>query len=108
MIGTIAANVVRIFGLVLLQALVIDRLDVANGWITPYLYVLGLLMLPFETPPWATLLIGFATGYVMDLFSNTPGLHTSACTVLAFGRPFALRLVEPRDGYEFGRRPNYP
>lgn len=105
MIGTIASNLLRVLGFVLLQALVIDHMDLANGWITPYLYVLALLLLPFDTPAWATLLAGFGTGYVMDLFGSTPGLHASACTVLGFLRPNVLRLVAPRDGYEFGRRP---
>ena len=105
MIGSVAANVFRFIGLILLQAMVIDHMDVAHGWITPYLYVLALLMLPFDVPAWATLVIGFFTGVVMDFFSGTPGLHTGACTVMAYARGWVLRLVAPRDGYEFGRRP---
>ena len=105
MIGTISSNLFRVLGFVLLQAIVIDHMDLANGWVTPYFYVLAILLLPFDTPAWATLLAGFGTGYVMDLFGNTPGLHASACTVLGFARPYVLRLVAPRDGYEFGRRP---
>ena len=42
----------------------------------------------------------------MDLLSNTPGMHTSACLVLAFGRPFVQRILAPRDGYEFGSSPS--
>ena len=49
--------------------------DLANGWLVPYLYVLFLLMLPFELPDWAQLLVGFFAGMVMDLFSST-----RACT----------------------------
>jgi rod shape-determining protein MreD len=105
MIGAITSNLFRIIGLVLLQALVIDHMDLANGWVAPYLYVLGILLLPFDTPPWASLLAGFGSGYLMDLFSSTPGLHAGACTVMGFARPYVLRLVAPRDGYEFGRRP---
>lgn len=105
MIGIVSANVLRAIGLILLQALVIDHMDIANGWVTPYLYVLFLLMLPFDTPPWGLLVIGFVTGSIMDLFSGTPGLHTSACTVMCFGRVHVMRLVAPRDGYEFGKRP---
>ncbi|MBL0127221.1 MAG: hypothetical protein IPP83_07120 [Flavobacteriales bacterium] len=39
----------------LLQVLVLDHLDIANGWMVPYLYPLFLLMLPFELPAWASL-----------------------------------------------------
>lgn len=105
MITTILGNLFRFVLLILLQALVLDQLDLANGWVVPYLYVLFLVMLPFETPPWATLLIGFVTGITMDLFTSTPGMHTSACVVLAYTRIWMLRLLSPREGYEFGKRP---
>jgi rod shape-determining protein MreD len=104
MIGTILSNLLRFALLVLLQALVLDHLDLAHGWVVPYLYVLFLLMLPLELPDWATLLVGAITGLVMDLFTSTPGMHTSACVVMAYVRTWMLRLLRPRDGYEFGRR----
>src|SRR5690606_35944559 len=108
MIGTIIANLLRFVFLVLVQALVLDHLDVANGYVVPYLYILFLLMLPFELPAWAGLLIGTGTGLVMDMFSDTPGMHMSACTVLMYVRIFVLRLLRPREGYEYGMRPTAP
>ncbi len=105
MIGKVIANIVRFLLLVLLQALVLDQLDLANGWLVPYLYVLFLLMLPFELPDWAQLLVGFFAGMVMDLFSSTPGMHTSACVLMAFLRIWMLRLLRPRDGYDHTRSP---
>lgn len=105
MIGKVVINVLRFALLILLQALVIDHIDLANGWITPYLYVLAILLLPFDTPPWAGLLAGFTGGMLMDFFSSTPGLHAGACTLTAFVRPYMLRLVAPRDGYDSWRQP---
>lgn len=105
MIGTITANLLRFVLLVLLQALVLDQLDLANGWLVPYLYVLFILMLPFELPDWAQLLVGGLTGLVMDLFTSTPGMHFTACVLMAYLRIWMLRVLRPRDGYEFGRRP---
>jgi len=108
MIATILANILRLLVLVLLQVLVLDHLDVANGYLVPYLYVLFLLMLPFELPAWAQLLIGALTGLVMDVFSSTPGMHMSACTVMMFARVHLLDLISPREGYEYGLRPTVP
>jgi len=105
MIGTITANVLRFVLLVLLQALVLDHLDLANGWVVPYLYVLFILMLPFELPDWAQLLLGALNGLVMDLFTSTPGMHFTACVLMVYLRIWMLRVLKPRDGYEFGRRP---
>jgi rod shape-determining protein MreD len=108
MIGTILANILRLVFLVLVQALVLDHLDVANGYMVPYLYVLFLLMLPFELPSWLGLVIGTFTGLVIDMFSDTPGMHMSASTVLMFLRIHVLRLLRPREGYEYGMRPTVP
>lgn len=108
MIATVLANILRFLVLVLLQVLVLDHLDVANGYMVPYLYVLFLLMLPFELPAWAQLVIGSVTGLIMDVFSSTPGMHMSACTVMMFSRVMLLDLISPREGYEYGLRPTVP
>lgn len=104
MIGTMLSNIMRFIVLVLLQALVIDHMDVANGWVVPYVYVLFILMLPIALPLGASLLLGFTVGLTMDLFSSTPGMHASACTVMAYGRTLMLMALAPREGYEIGRR----
>jgi len=108
MIVTVIANVLRFLLLILLQVLVLDHLDVANGYMVPYLYVLFLLMLPIELPAWAQLVTGAVAGLVMDFFSSTPGMHMSACVVMMYARLNLLRLLAPREGYEFGMRPTIP
>jgi hypothetical protein len=42
----------------------------------------------------------------MDLFSGTPGMHTSATVLAGFIRPYVLRITSPRDGYETGAGPS--
>lgn len=106
MIGTILSNIGRFLALLLVQTLVLDHLDVAHGWMVPYLYVLFLLMLPFEVPAAALLLIGAFAGGVMDLFSNTPGMHMSASILMMYLRVSVVRLLAPREGYEYGMQPS--
>lgn len=101
----IVGNLLRFVVLIAVQVLLLDQLDLANGWLVPYLYVLFLIMLPLELPTWAALLIGFTTGATVDLFNSTPGMHAGACTVMAFARTGVLRLLRPRDGYESGTTP---
>lgn len=108
MIATFLANLLRFIMLMLVQVLVLDHLDVARGWMVPYLYVLILLMLPFELPAWGALVAGAFTGLIMDLFSDTPGMHMSACVVMMFVRIHLLSLISPREGYEYGMRPTLP
>lgn len=104
MISAVLGNLFRFVFLVLLQALILDHIDLANGWVVPYLYVLFILMLPLDTPPWATMLTGFAAGMVIDFFSSTPGMHATACTVMAYARTLMLRALAPREGYDQGQR----
>lgn len=106
MIGTILANVGRLVALMLVQVLVLDHLDVANGLLVPYLYVLFLLLLPFELPSAALLLIGASTGALMDLFTSTPGMHMSASVLMMFARIRVVGLLAPREGYEYGMTPS--
>jgi len=59
-----------------------------------------LLILPVHTPKLLSLVIAFIIGLVVDMFGNSMGMHASACLVLAYLRPFILRIIAPRDGYE--------
>lgn len=90
--------------LVLTQGLVLNNIEM-GGYINPYLYVLLILWLPFETPPWLTLIVAFILGLTVDTFTSTLGIHTSATVFMAFTRKYVLKLIEPRGGYEYGTEP---
>jgi len=85
--------------LLLIQILVMDNIGF-SGYVNPYVYILFIILLPFETPAWLILIVAFLTGFSIDLFEATPGLHTSATLVAGFVRPYILTLIAPRDGYE--------
>ena len=95
----IARNIFRFVVVVLFQVLVMDNVMI-NGYMNPYIYLLFILLLPFETPRWLLLLSGFALGLTMDLFTGTLGMHTAATVLAAFVRPYLLNLLASRDGYE--------
>jgi rod shape-determining protein MreD len=87
--------------LILLQILVLNNIQF-SGFVNPYVYIMIILLLPSVTPSWMILIISFITGLIIDLFSGSPGMHTSATLLAGFSRPFVLRLISPRDGYESG------
>jgi rod shape-determining protein MreD len=91
--------------LILLQVLVFNNIRF-SGYINPYVYIMFILLLPVEIPSWLLLLISFGTGAVMDIFCGSPGMHTSATVLAGFVRPYALRNISPRDGYEPGADPS--
>src|SRR5512133_234040 len=91
--------------LFLLQILLFNNIQF-SGYINPYIYIMFILLLPVEIPSWLLLILSFVTGLVMDLFSGTPGMHTSATVLAGFVRPYILRFTSPRDGYEPGVDPS--
>jgi len=95
----IARNIFRFVVLILFQVLVMDNVLI-SGYMIPYIYVLFILLMPFETPRWIQLLSGFFLGLAMDLFSGTLGMHAAASVLAAFLRPYLLDLLAPREGYE--------
>jgi rod shape-determining protein MreD len=87
-----------------LQVLVFDNVQI-RGYINPYIYVLFILLIPFETPPWLLLISAFLLGFGVDLFSDTMGMHTAASVFMAFCRPGILRMVFSSKDYEIGISP---
>ncbi len=104
MLSEIINNFLRFVALILIQGLLLNELELGT-LIVPYVYLLFIMRLPFETPKWLVLFLSFICGMVMDGFTNTPGLHISTCVFIGFMRPSILRFYAPRDGYEFGLQP---
>ncbi len=105
MAQTIISQIIRILFLILLQSLVVSKIQLLDGLILPWIYIYGILMLPFETPRWLVLFSAFATGFVLDYFTGPMGLHTASCTMLGYLQPLVQRFLSPREGYEITQRP---
>jgi len=103
-VNEIIRNIIRFITLVLVQVLIIKNIELGR-FINPFIYVLFLVILPFETPKWAILFIAFFLGITIDMFYDTAGLHAAACVFMAYIRPGVLKLFSPRDGYESGTQP---
>jgi hypothetical protein len=65
-----------------------------------FIYVGFLLLLPLGISRNNLLLLGFFTGFIIDLFYNSLGTHMAALTFIAFLRPIWLNAITPRGGYE--------
>jgi rod shape-determining protein MreD len=91
--------------LVLSQVLLFNNIQF-SGYVNPYVYIMFILILPVEIPSWLLLLLSFALGLIVDFFSGSPGIHTSATVLAGFIRPYILRVISPRDSYEPGASPS--
>ncbi|MBS1620890.1 MAG: rod shape-determining protein MreD [Bacteroidetes bacterium] len=101
-------NIIRFALLILIQVYVLNQIPQLHRFITPYLYYLFILWLPFSIPRVGLLLLGFATGIVLDYFTMTPGLHAAPCVLIAYARPFIIQILMPKDIGEFNYREPSP
>ena len=91
-------NIIRFALFILIQVFVLFKVPPLHRFITPYLYFLFILWLPFNVPRFSLTAIGFLFGLSLDYFTNTPGLHAAACTLIAYVRPFIINLLISQEG----------
>lgn len=101
-------NIIRFILFILLQVYVLNKIPHLHRFITPYIYYLFILWLPFSVSRQWLLVIGFFTGLVLDYFMMTPGLHAAACVLVAYVRPFIISLLSPKDLSELNYREPSP
>ena len=104
MLSLIPINILRFVALMAAQVLIFSNINF-SPYINPYVYPLFLLLLPFATPRWLLLILGFATGLTLDVFLGSYGMHAAACVLLAYLRPFLINIITPK-GTEFEVEPN--
>jgi rod shape-determining protein MreD len=104
MFSLILNNIFRFLFFTILQISIVQYMDF-GAYCIPLLYLIAVLMLPFETPAVAVILICFAQGLVIDIFYDQQGLHAASCVLLGFLRPYVLKLISPREGYDTLMKP---
>ncbi len=90
---------------VLIQTLIFDRICLSN-YITAYIYVLFILLLPINSNRYLVLSYAFLLGICVDIFNSTQGLHASSAVLLAYLRPYFLQFFAPRDDYDLNKAPS--
>lgn len=68
--------------------------------VTPYPYVLFLLLLPVGIPNAALYLIAFLTGITVDAFYDTLGVNAAASVVLAWMRIIFFKITLEAENHE--------
>lgn len=84
--------------LIVLQVLVLNRISFL-GYATPFIYIYFIIKLPVEANRSLVTLLGFTLGFIIDIFSNTPGVNAAATTCVAFGRDWIQSLFFLRSDY---------
>ena len=89
--SVIISNTLRFILLLLLQVLLLNNINFL-GYINPYLYVLFLILYPFNANQTLFLFLAFLLGLGVDIFEDSGGINAAACLVVAYIRPVLLRF----------------
>jgi len=96
--------------LLLIQILLLKNVQVGlfdQYVISVFVYPLIIITLPLSFPRSLLTTVAFFIGLFIDLFYDSPGVHTAALVLTAFVRSYILRFVEPRGGYGNDDAPNF-
>lgn len=99
MYNTLIRNILRFIGLFLIQVFIIDNIRLGH-FIHPCVYVLFVMLLPFDTPRWSLIINGFLIGFAVDIFNGTPGINAAATVLMAYVRPNIISLTTRKSDIE--------
>ena len=90
-----SALLVNIFRFILLLAVQIIIFNNMNflGYISPFPYILFIILYPVNGNKSGLVIASFLLGLIMDMFSNSGGIHATACLVLAYFRPYIFKFA---------------
>lgn len=97
--SSLVKNIIRFIFFILVQVFVLDRIHL-HQMITPYVYFLFILWLPFRIQRTLLMILAFILGFTLDSFRHQPGFHAAACVLIAYVRPFLINMLIPQEGSE--------
>ena len=89
--STLLVNIFRFVLLLAVQIIIFNNMNFL-GYISPFPYILFIILYPVNGNKSGLLIASFFLGLIMDMFSNSGGIHTTACLVLAYFRPFIFKF----------------
>lgn len=90
-IGTL---VFRFIGLLMIQILLLNNIQLF-GYAQPIIYILFIISFPLTANKSLVIFLGFVLGLIVDIYSNSGGVHAAATSLIAYLRPSYLK-------YSFG------
>lgn len=83
-------HIARFISLLLVQVLICNHINFL-GYINPYIYIIFIFLFPIRDNRLILLLISFLLGMLVDMFSDSGGVHAAAALCLAYARPVLLK-----------------
>lgn len=97
---------VKFILLVFFQIVIVNNIDLST-YVNPYIYIVFIISLPYNTKPWLVLLLSFLLGITMDTFSSLPGPHIAATVLMGYLRRFYLIFSTNKDDLSTKTEPSF-
>lgn len=81
---------IRFIALLLVQVVICNHINFL-GYINPYIYIIFILLFPIRDSRLRLLFVSFLLGLLVDIFSDSGGVHAAASVSLAYIRPIILK-----------------
>lgn len=88
--STQGKNILSFIVLILVQVAICNNINFL-GYINPYIYIIFIFIFPIRDNILILLLVSFFLGLMVDLFSDSGGVHAAAAVCLAYARPIILK-----------------
>lgn len=91
--------------LVIAQAVIFNHIALYSVALA-FVFIYFILRLPLSMSGSRVIALSFLIGLMVDIFSDTPGMNSLACTCIGASRRTVLRLYVPRDEDLSGSQPS--
>ncbi|TDE31197.1 rod shape-determining protein MreD [Flavobacterium ranwuense] len=90
--SALLVNIFRFILLLAVQIIIFNNMTFL-GYISPFPYILFIILYPVNGNKSGLVVASFLLGLIMDMFSNSGGIHATACLVLAYVRPSIFKFA---------------
>lgn len=89
--SALLVNIFRFIMLLTIQIVIFNNMNFL-GYISPFPYLLYIILYPVNSNRAGLVISSFLLGLVMDMFCNSGGTHAAACLILAYYRPYIFKF----------------
>jgi len=87
----IISNLILAIILIITQVLLFNNINFMNS-INPFVYLFFIIYYPLRHNRSLFIFVGFLFGIIIDVFSDTHGIHATATLIVSYIRPFLMKL----------------
>lgn len=97
---TLINNIFRFIGLLLLQVLILNHINLF-GFINPMVYIVFVILYPIKKKKTLFLVLSFLLGLAVDVFSDSGGINAAATLCIAYFRLSILNTILRKTEFDY-------